>query len=1089
MSERAVLAHVRERHDYQARHGICSSRGLSGRGPIAGPRGCSPGTLTGAVRGLLGRGPIAGPGRSPRRRPWPTCPRSARPWSHHSEENLVLLLAEAYLSAACPAAAPTQAAALLVHAAQRGLSMACLAAAPSQVVLDVGDGPSVVGCPRPARPRPRRRTRSLARMPSWTRLPAACQAAATSQARDPTAVVSRLCPCPRTASPRLHRRADHALIGSDAGTVRGLLGPRPLVSPCPRPTRPQLDRRVNPVDLNFKSLVFPWFVWATAPRQVLAPGGRVSGAAAVRGLPARPHRSFKIIQQNKRFATAVRGLPGCGPIAGGQPTWQVPPFTALSLTSQAVAPSQVDRVHAVSKVVDPSAGRRRFCSVLGLSGRGPIAGVPSPPRTGPRPLSAAYQATAPSQAPVQWAQHLLAVDCLWPARPRLHRSSSSSHWRTIVSDCSRLARPRPHRRTGTQHTYLRLEALSEAVAPSQGQGPCGHRPQAHVSAVCPAAAPSQVRPVAGAGFACDGLRGLPGRGPIAGCDAPIGPTPRHPLSAAPSQAPPGGLWDDAPGAVCGVPGCGPIAGRRRSASPTRPPAVRGLPGRGPMAGATSGRPSGPTRSAVRGLSGHGSSQQGSPTGAGEECGGCPWPAGSRPHRRDTGETFLKYQPRLSVVWPAAGPSQVGDRQSVCAGSAVVRGGPIADRSPARRCSAHIHLPAFSPSAAPPQDAGRALGRTLEKLSAACQAVAPSPAFTGPLLGQSILLSAVCPAVAPSQGYGVENPARAQRPVRGLPGCGPIAGSHSRPPWCGDAVCPRPDRPRPHHRYDNPADFPNWVALSSACPAVAPSQAAVSAGLERDVQLSAACSAAAPSQHVPGCIHHHRRVLSVACPAVAPLQDRVVHIDDVAARVCPQPARPWPHRRSSPPLLLAADWYLSAACPAAAPSQALHAAQGDGLETTVRGLLGCGPIAESPRMARNRRWTRLSAGCHAVGGTIPATVSRIRSSVSSHPSAAPSQHERFPGEREACASVRGLPGRGPIAGRLPGRTPCALRRCPRPTRPRHHRRMVAVLQKLAQAHLSAARPAAAPSQAPLPRAATRHRPSVRGRAGRGPISRA
>ncbi|MGX1116108.1 hypothetical protein RKD37_001471 [Streptomyces ambofaciens] len=102
-----------------------------------------------------------------------------------------------------------------------------------------------------------------------------------------------------------------------------------------------------------------------------------------------------------------------------------------------------------------------------------------------------------------------------------------------------------------------------------------------------------------------------------------------------------------------------------------------------------------------------------------------------------------------------------------------------------------------------------------------------------------------------------------------------------------------------------------------------------------------------------------------------------------------------------------------ACPAAAPSQVRPLRRQRPDHPSVRGLPGRDPIAESPRMARERRWTRLSAGCQAVGGSIPPTASRVRSSVKSHPSAAQSQHERLPGEREACASARSLPGRGPI----------------------------------------------------------------------------
>ncbi len=79
------------------------------------------------------------------------------------------------------------------------------------------------------------------------------------------------------------------------------------------------------------------------------------------------------------------------------------------------------------------------------------------------------------------------------------------------------------------------------------------------------------------------------------------------------------------------------------------------------------------------------------------------------------------------------------------------------------------------------------------------------------------------------------------------------------------------------------------------------------------------------------------------------------------------------------------------------------------------------------------------------------------------SAAPSQDAALTHDDAQLAPVRGLPSRGLIAGRLPGRTPCALRRCPRPV------------------------DAAAPSQDGRSAAESRSGTFVRGSPGRGPIA--
>lgn len=208
-------------------------------------------------------------------------------------------------------------------------------------------------------------------------------------------------------------------------------------------------------------------------------------------------------------------------------------------------------------------------------------------------------------------------------------------------------------------------------------------------------------------------------------------------------------------------------------------------------------------------------------------------------------------------------------------------GPIAASRSFSRTSGLRPLPAACPAAALSQDRQAApLPTRRRRLSAACQAVAPIAGRyrptdravhsavrglpgRGPItlatrgIHQSVMpekillvlaksdtittpyrtrssrtLSAVCLAAAPSQGYGVENPARAQRPVRGLPGCGPIVGSQSRPPWCGDAVCPRPDRPRPHRRHQSSPVVSVSNPPSVACSAAAPSQVRQSCGLPK-----------------------------------------------------------------------------------------------------------------------------------------------------------------------------------------------------------------------------------------------------------------
>ncbi len=162
------------------------------------------------------------------------------------------------------------------------------------------------------------------------------------------------------------------------------------------------------------------------------------------------------------------------------------------------------------------------------------------------------------------------------------------------------------------------------------------------------------------------------------------------------------------------------------------------------------------------------------------------------------------------------------------------------------------------------------------------------------------LSVACPAAAPLRGYGVENPAPAQRPVHGLPGRSPIAASHSQPPWCGDAVCPQPGRvaapsrersptgasaeigdcprlarPRPYRGYWLPEGVSVELPPSAACQVAAPSQAPGRGPDAAHRALPAACPAAAPSQAespAHSCSAHIH--LPAFSPSAAPSQDLV-----------------------------------------------------------------------------------------------------------------------------------------------------------------------------------------------------------------------
>ncbi len=584
------------------------------------------------------------------------------------------------LSVACPCGPIAASRSFSRTSGLRPLSAACPAAALSQ--------------DRQAAPLPTRRRR----------LSAACQAAAPSQ------VVSRHgrfrllphFPWPFRLWP--HRRS----IG---------YMPSVRLRICLRLTRPRPHRR-HPLEVCGTTRPV-----LSAACQVVAPSQEdaVKRHRPVRQLSAACQAaapSLNGASVDNQFQP-VRSLKGRGPIAGTRPAGPAPACRRLSVACPAAAPSQLveqsledDRVglFAACQAASPSQDWHSAYvlaaggPVRGLRSRGPIAGPsrPHPTRFGPG-LSAVCQAAAPSQ----------------DAGRRL-RQRTGRH-------CPRPARPRPHRRRCEDFVYARL---------------------AEPSAACQAAAPSQGLKRAEAD--------APGRQLSAVCQAGV-----------PSQVP-----------------------RRSCRRPGRP-SVRGLPGRGPIAGATSRRPSGPTWSAVRGLSGHGSIAARFADGCGRRIRrlsvACRIAAPSQGHGRDVPQ----YQPRLSVVWPAAAPSQVGDRQSVCAGSAVVRGGPIADRSPARRCSAHIHLPAFSPSAP-------IAGRT------AC----PRPYARKTVRG--------LPGRGPIAGRYRPTDRAVHSAVRGLPGRGPIAGV----PMCSARRirpnCPWPARPRPHRRMVAMLQNLAQAHLSVAC---------------------------------------------------------------------------------------------------------------------------------------------------------------------------------------------------------------------------------------------------------------------------------
>ncbi len=444
-----------------------------------------------------------------------TCPRPARLRPHHSQENLVLLLAEAYLSAACSVAAPSQvrgrvhpavAVRIVRGLSGRGpiarswtrpamvprspLSTVCPAAAPSQVDRhrphSFGPRPTrprphrrsstsrryafPETCPRPTRPRPHRRGRRYSTSypgPTPVRgLPGRGPIAGHEQAPE------------RATRPAARGLSGHGPIAArfrpspspPPSSVRGLLGRGPIGVPelasspagppgCPWPSRPQPHRR-GPVRL----------------------AGNAS-PASVHGLPDRGPIAERPRRRRHYRCCTVRGPPGCGPIAARCSRPRRSACRGLSVAFPAVAPSQSVVDHApldgfclssVSLAAAPSQGvwlhrhDHRVPAVRSLLSRGPIAGLPAPiccPRTPPCPRSARPR---PHRSAGMSIRRGRCRYCPRSAQPRPHRSpEAKAMWIPEEDLCPWPARPRPHRRT-TSTSRVGQSTILSAACPGRG---------------------------------------------------------------------------------------------------------------------------------------------------------------------------------------------------------------------------------------------------------------------------------------------------------------------------------------------------------------------------------------------------------------------------------------------------------------------------------------------------------------------------------------------------------------------------------------------------------------------------------------------
>lgn len=534
----------------------------------------------------------------------------------------------------------------------------------------------------------------------------------------------------------------------------------------------------------------------------------------------------------------------------------------------------------------------------------------------------------------------------------------------------RPARPRPHRRNrpdGTQETSdVTIRGL-----PGRGPiaGPGAERPRTS-ERLYPwpaAAAPSQhwevQRPRRGGDPCPRPSRRCPIAGPTRSCP-PLG---RTPLSAsrpvaAPSQAPELSSLPPCVPAIRGLFGCSSIAGTRRcSQSPGARP-LRGLPGQ-------------------------------------------------RPHRRCIMAVDPDLDSGLSAAYLAAAPSQdrwhhpghhhrhhhprsvrprLHPRGKVYGGGAATISYPRPSWPRLYRSSPRARTPLKTPSYPRPS---RPRPHRRCASSFACTAIAcyprsvPSAAPSQARHRRRKTIRAL-PAAGQSQGPRVHAHALSKADYPRSVRRGLIAGRRRGVGWRAPGY-PGSVRQRPHRRIWSYVTRGSSMPLSAVCPAAAPSQGATHVGGRRDRDPIrglpsrgpiAASTAAATGRSSP------------RYPSAAPLQDWWHHPGHHHHYRYPQSSRLRPHRRAS----------------------GLYAS------ITANGLSGCGPIA-GPRRAGDR-----SRQASAVRGL-----------------SCPRPHRRFPGTLD-----------------LETRTYA----CPRPAWPRPHRRKRHSHKWARGLPLSAVFPSASPSQA-------------------------
>jgi len=336
-------------------------------------------------------------------------------------------------------------------------------------------------------------------------------------------------------------------------------------------------------------------------------------------------------------------------------------------------------------------------------------------------------------------------------------------------------------------------------------------------------------------------------------------------------------------------------------------------------------------------------------------------------------------------------------------------------------------------------------------------VAPSQEVDGRRGGGASALSVACPATAPSRAHPEPVPAGHHQAIRGSSGRGPIAVASAKlrlpgawfvrdlfataPSRCASSyvlgganqICPSPARSRPHRsEATDPDSLRHWLALAVPTVHDPPTGHGPIAAMRifspgMGEAMSAACPAAALSQVLVRPPHDQLLVL----PAVWPRPHRRIDNDG------------WPGGMIG----------LSAACPAVAPLQLRSFRLAAGDEHPVREIPRCGPMAGISIPGRAASIATLSAAYLTAASSQEhherGRLRRLGMSVAC-PAAAPSQrgdracrqlhyrdclwppgHSLFavlsttrtgPGR----SSLRGPSGRGPIAGRLLGRTPCASR---------------------------------------------------------------